>query len=49
MVEQASTLALTSRAFYNDVLGEYEEFMTKLFGFDRVCLRLLVCWPRAQI
>ncbi|DAZ96664.1 TPA: hypothetical protein N0F65_009227 [Lagenidium giganteum] len=34
--EQAAKLTLTSRAFYNDVLGEYEEFMTKLFGFDRI-------------
>lgn len=36
LVQQASTIALTSRAFYNDVLGEYEEYMTKLFGYDRV-------------
>ncbi|CAK4073736.1 unnamed protein product [Aphanomyces euteiches] len=36
LTEQASTLTLTSRAFYNDVLGEYEEFVTKFFGFDRV-------------
>lgn len=33
---QAEVLCLTSRAFYNDQLGEYEEFVTKLFGFDRV-------------
>ncbi len=33
---QASRLALTSRAFYNNILGEWEEFMTKLFGYDRV-------------
>ncbi|XP_061180036.1 ornithine aminotransferase, mitochondrial-like [Saccostrea echinata] len=36
LTEQASTLALTSRAFYNNVLGEYEEYVTKLFGYDKV-------------
>jgi acetylornithine/succinyldiaminopimelate/putrescine aminotransferase len=36
LVEQAGKLALTSRAFYNDVLGEYEEYITKLFGYDKV-------------
>ena len=34
--EQAETLTLTSRAFYNDVLGEYEKYVTNLFGFDKV-------------
>lgn len=34
--EQAGVLALTSRAFYNDMLGEYAEFITKLFGYDKV-------------
>ncbi|MEL6304643.1 MAG: ornithine--oxo-acid transaminase [Bacteroidota bacterium] len=34
--EQASTLTLTSRAFYNNVLGRYEEFITSFFGYDRV-------------
>jgi ornithine--oxo-acid transaminase len=34
--EQASTLTLTSRAFHNDVLGEYEKYITNLFGYDRV-------------
>jgi len=34
--DQVDTLALTSRAFYNNVLGEYEEFITKLFGYDKV-------------
>lgn len=34
--DQAETLALTSRAFYNNVLGEYEEYITKYFGFDKV-------------
>lgn len=33
---QAQTLTLTSRAFYNDQLGRYEEFVTKYFGFDKV-------------
>lgn len=36
MAEQARKLALTSRAFYNDVLGEWEEFVTKYFGYDKV-------------
>lgn len=36
MVEQAKTLSLTSRAFYNDMLGKYEEFATKYFGFDKL-------------
>ncbi|MDX5320706.1 MAG: ornithine--oxo-acid transaminase [Bacteroidota bacterium] len=34
--EQASKLTLTSRAFHNDVLGEYEKFICEYFGFDRV-------------
>lgn len=33
---QASRLTLTSRAFYNDVLGAYEEFITTMFGYDKV-------------
>lgn len=36
MMEQAKTLTLTSRAFYNDKLGVYEEYITKFFGFDKV-------------
>ncbi len=36
MINQAQTLTLTSRAFYNDQLGPYEEFVTKYFGFDKV-------------
>lgn len=36
MTDQAQTLTLTSRAFYNNVLGEYEEYITKYFGFDKV-------------
>ena len=36
LVEQAGTLTLTSRAFYNDTLGPYEEYITSYFGFDKV-------------
>ncbi|XP_072030431.1 ornithine aminotransferase, mitochondrial-like [Amphiura filiformis] len=36
MQEQAEILPLTSRAFYNNVLGEYEEYTTKLFGYDKL-------------
>jgi len=36
LVEQSSKITLTSRAFYNDCLGEYEEFVTKYFGYDKV-------------
>lgn len=36
MVEQAKTLTLTSRAFYNDALGPYEKYVTEYFGFDKV-------------
>ncbi len=35
-IEQALKLTLTSRAFHNDVLGEYAEFITKFFGYDKV-------------
>jgi len=34
--QQADVLTLTSRAFYNDVLGEYERYVTEYFGFDKV-------------
>lgn len=34
--DQSNVLTLTSRAFYSNVLGEYEEFITKLFGYDKV-------------
>lgn len=34
--KQATTLTLTSRAFYNDVLGKYEKYLTQYFGFDKV-------------
>lgn len=36
MVEQAGKLQLTSRAFYNSVLGEYEQYITEYFGYDKV-------------
>lgn len=36
LVDQAQKLALTSRAFYNSNLGEYEQKITTLFGFDKV-------------
>lgn len=36
LADQASKLALTSRAFYNNLLGEWEEYMTRLFGYDRM-------------
>ncbi|RVE59758.1 hypothetical protein OJAV_G00191660 [Oryzias javanicus] len=36
LTDQASRLTLTSRAFYNDVLGAYAEFITSMFGYDKV-------------
>ncbi len=36
MIEQVKKLTLTSRAFYNNVLGEFEEYVTKYFGYDKV-------------
>ncbi|CAN5497483.1 ornithine--oxo-acid transaminase [soil metagenome] len=36
LIEQASRLTLTSRAFHNDILGEYEAFMTRMFGYDKL-------------
>jgi ornithine--oxo-acid transaminase len=36
LTDQAKTLTLTSRAFYNSVLGEYEEYVTKYFKYDKV-------------
>jgi len=36
LIEQSKKLTLTSRAFYNNILGEYEEFVTKYFGYDKV-------------
>lgn len=36
LVEQSKTLTLTSRAFYNDALGVYEQYITSYFGFDKI-------------
>ena len=36
LTEQAKTLTLTSRAFYNNALGVYEKYVTSYFGFDKV-------------
>ena len=36
LTDQASLLTLTSRAFHNNILGEYERFMTNLFAYDKV-------------
>jgi len=36
LTEQAQKLALTSRAFHNDVLGQYEKYITDIFGYDKV-------------
>lgn len=36
LVEQAQRLTLTSRAFHSDLLGEYAEYITRLFGYDKV-------------
>lgn len=36
LVAQSQTLTLTSRAFHNNILGEYEQYITSLFGYDKV-------------
>ncbi len=36
LIQQAQRLTLTSRAFYNDQLGEYEKYITTFFGYDKV-------------
>lgn len=36
LIDQAQKLALTSRAFYNDALGEWEQYMTQLLGYDKM-------------
>ncbi len=36
LTTQANTMALTSRAFYNDCLGVYEEYITRYFGYDKI-------------
>src|SRR5258708_10663169 len=36
LIEQSQKLTLTSRAFYNSILGRFEEYITQYFGYDRV-------------
>tara|TARA_B100001559_G_scaffold146088_1_gene122516 strand:- start:362 stop:1597 length:1236 start_codon:yes stop_codon:yes gene_type:complete len=36
LLNQSKSLTLTSRAFYNNILGVYEEYITNLFGYDKV-------------
>ena len=36
LINQAQKLTLTSRAFYNSILGEYEKYITSYFGYDKV-------------
>ena len=36
LVQQASTIGLTSRAFHNDVLAHYEKYVTELLGYDKL-------------
>lgn len=36
LIKQAQKLTLTSRAFHNDLLGEYSQYITKYFGYDKV-------------
>src|SRR5512135_1946610 len=36
LISQASQLTLTSRAFHNNLLGEYEKYITSYFGYDKV-------------
>ena len=36
LINQSQQLTLTSRAFHNNVLGHYEQFITKFFGYDKV-------------
>lgn len=36
LTDQAKTLTLTSRAFYNDMLGPYEKYMSEYFGYDKI-------------
>ena len=50
MVDQAKRLALTSRAFYNDVLGKYEKYATELFGFEKILpMNISMCSSRTRI
>ena len=45
MYEQAKTLTLTSRAFFNDALGPYEKFMTEYFGYDKIPGNIQALFP----
>jgi ornithine--oxo-acid transaminase len=36
LAEQASKLTLTSRAFHNDILGKYEQYVTEYFGYEKI-------------
>ena len=36
LIDQSKKLTLTSRAFHNNILGKYEKYITKLFGYDKV-------------
>src|SRR5215210_8257333 len=36
LIDQAQKLTLTSRAFHNDLLGEYSRYITEYFGYDKV-------------
>ena len=36
LIDQAQRLTLTSRAFHSDLLGEFEKYITRLFGYDKV-------------
>ncbi len=38
MIDQAQTLTLTSRAFYNNVLGQFEKYATQYFGYDKILM-----------
>ena len=56
LIDQSSKLTLTSRAFYNDKLGDYMKYITKLFNYQRVlpmntgveasetAIKLARCW-----
>lgn len=48
LIGQARKLTLTSRAFFNDALGEYEEYITKLLGYDKVRSTSQRCWATTR-
>ena len=45
MAQQAQTLTLTSRAFYNDMLGRFEKLAAETFNFDKLLPRIQVLKP----